>query len=275
MYASQTEMGWDPTMKMIWDGDNHVEPQYDITVQSKEGDVKVFRTIGLISAVGAESIRGRGTRVWQVREVDGDRLKDTVYVLKDAWIDSDRKSEGEVVAQIKKEAETALNPAEMYIVTDCLLTTHIAGPVMLDPDRKDSTIDGRRRTRLIKGNTRKFVLKQARKSPTPSTQPAAIEPAAIGPAATQPPPPQDDSQAPTLKTKLPTPTCRAGSMMPPGAHNESTDEEERKEKPIIYSAKTHYRIVFEEVCEVLHEIKSLQTVLWATDMHRYVAFISP
>lgn len=32
MYASPTEMGWDPTMKMIWDGDNLVEPQYEITV---------------------------------------------------------------------------------------------------------------------------------------------------------------------------------------------------------------------------------------------------
>lgn len=102
-------MGWDPAMKMIWD---HVEPQYDIYVHSKEGLVRVFRTVRLISAVGAESICSRGTRVWMVREVVGDDLSDETYVLKYTWIDSDQLNEGDIIAQIRAGAAAELNETD-------------------------------------------------------------------------------------------------------------------------------------------------------------------
>lgn len=254
MYASTVEMGWDPTMKLLWEGDPHVEPQYEITVQSKEGKARVFRTIELVSAVGAESIRGRGTRVWKVREVDDGELSKDYYVLKDAWVDSDRPSEGEVVAQIEEDAKKELDEREQKILMDCLLTTHIAGSVMLGPDKPDSTIDGRRRTRLIKGNARQFELKRPPKPPNPPV--SAVEHEIT---------PQDvevgATAAPT-KTKPTNSGKRAGSDKPLGDHRES-GEKKTAEKSPVYNSKTHYRIVFKEVCEVLHEIKSLERIVWA------------
>lgn len=219
-------------------------------MQSK---VKVFRKIGLISAVGAETICGRGTRVWKVWEVGEDGLSDKIYVLKDAWIASDRESEDKVVAQIVKEARATLSPSESAILIKCLLTMFIAGPVILGSDRSNSTIDGRKRTRLIEGNACEFISKQSQNPSTPSFQPPA----------TEPPYRQDDSQTSTLETKLSMPICRVGAFGPPGTHHNSPDDKGADPKPAVYSAKYNYCNVFEAVCEVLHEIKSLQTVIWA------------
>ena len=145
-------MGWDPTMICDWDGNPDVEPQYKIKVQSPAtadslSVVKWFRTIKLISAVGAEAIRGRRTRVWRVREIlDDGTLSNKTSVLKDGWVDSDRKYEADMIKDIKKDAET-LDESDQEALTPCLLTPLIAGPVVLDDGTIDSTLDGRRRDR--------------------------------------------------------------------------------------------------------------------------------
>lgn len=191
--------------------------------------------------------------MWQAREVKEDGLGDTVYVLKDAWIDSDRKSEGDVIAQIKEDAQTGLEEEDRKMLLDCLLTTYIAGNVILGPDKPDSTIDGRKRTRLFKSNARKFSLKPTSKSSN-----------SAGAASADPPKRAPSQGTPTLaKTKLKPASKHGGACKPTGDHRESAAEKKSGEEDIVYSSKTHYRIVFKEVCEVLHEVKSLERVVWA------------
>lgn len=75
-------MGLGEGMACIWDGQETTMPQYLITVCSSDYPhaVKQYQTIRLISAVGAEAIQGRGTRMWEVKEVKtrqtGGRIED-------------------------------------------------------------------------------------------------------------------------------------------------------------------------------------------------------
>ena len=72
--------------------------RYDIRVGSS-----VYRTQHLVSNVGAESLRGRGTRVWAVKKLSMDKtLNNEVLVLKDSWIDKDRKREGQILTAIRE-----------------------------------------------------------------------------------------------------------------------------------------------------------------------------
>lgn len=222
-------------MKMIWD---HAEPQYDIYVHSKEGLVRVFGTVRLISAVGAESICSRGTRVWMVREVVGDDLSDETssYGLKDTWIDSDQLNEGEIIAQIKSDAAAELDETDRQRLIDFLLTIFISGDVMVDPGKRDETISEWRRGRLIERNTRQSSIGRSSTTPAPTL---AL---------------QHNEQGVTV-------TC-GGSGRPSEAHPESEDTKKTGEKSISRGSKVHFRIVFKEACSVLHEIKSLGDILY-------------
>ena len=84
---------------------------YIFTIRTKDAEGHFqeaqFKTVDLLSNVGAEALRGRGTRVWMVRRwVDGAETGDAM-VLKDCWIDSDRTREGDIMAQIVEEADAA------------------------------------------------------------------------------------------------------------------------------------------------------------------------
>ena len=86
---------------------------------------RIFRTVELLSSVGAEHLRGRGTRVWKVHEVVGERLSEETYVLKDTWIDSDRMREGHIMAEIRNSA----TKKEKELIEDALLTMEVHGDV--------------------------------------------------------------------------------------------------------------------------------------------------
>ncbi|GJE97411.1 hypothetical protein PsYK624_136280 [Phanerochaete sordida] len=89
LFASEEDLGWDTTIKRH--SPRTVEGpaiQYDIEV----GDT-VYRTQRLISDAGAQLLRGRGTRVWEVRELKDGEETGPSLVLKDVWADEDRDSE--------------------------------------------------------------------------------------------------------------------------------------------------------------------------------------
>ena len=73
------------------------DTQYIIDVRRADDTVCQFITVSVISMVGAEDILGRGTRVWEARELlaDDSQASNTV-VIKDYWIDDDRSREGDV-----------------------------------------------------------------------------------------------------------------------------------------------------------------------------------
>lgn len=246
-------MGWDPTMICDWDSDSNVEPQYKIKVQSADSPstVKWYRTIKLVSAVGAEAIRGRGTRVWRVREIleDG-TLSKAVSILKDVWADSDRMFEADMIQEIKKDAET-LAPSDKDALVPCLLTPAIAGPVIRSDGTIDATVDGRRRDRWYKPEQPRFRLTQvsATPSPTPSVKVSKV--------ASQ----KRKSVKSTKSSRGRRSGTRAGSKRVVGDPRDAAAQEQSSS--IVYGRKIHYRIVFKEDCEVLHEITSLERVVYA------------
>lgn len=75
--------------------------QYDITIRDDSGVSTVYRSIELISDVGAECILSRGTRVWKAVKLGDDPETGRLVAIKDFWIDDDRKSEGEIYQQLR------------------------------------------------------------------------------------------------------------------------------------------------------------------------------
>lgn len=107
----------------------------------------LFKTVNLLSDVGTEAIRGRGTRVWTAEAVSKDGQPyafPPTYVLKDCWIDSDREREGAILQQVRKSAES-LKENGRNILLDALLTVVTYGDVWIDtqgaPDVEEGFYD--------------------------------------------------------------------------------------------------------------------------------------
>lgn len=226
-FASREELGWDPTMRSLWNGVVGSSFQYDITVRDMDTtEEKVYRTEKLISDVGADHIRGRGTRVWKVHQVlaNGGLSKD-VRVLKDVWIDSDRVREGKVINDILSSTEDTEIKAELAAI---LLTKETHGDVYVG-GVVDHTIDGPSRDKYIRNNTTKFFLRH--ESPSSST---------------------DTNTRSTIVIDMPVGSCNDGPAPKP----------KEVAEPIYYHSKFHYRIVFEEECATLHSIKSMRATVF-------------
>ena len=105
MYADETALGWDPTMKRLSPRDYVGDVQYTIECAGV-----TYRTVRLISDIATETIRGRGTRVWEVREVKENSEEDpTPRALKDSWVDADRLCEGKILKAIRDDAKKLSN----------------------------------------------------------------------------------------------------------------------------------------------------------------------
>lgn len=210
-------------MKSLWNGAAESPFQYDITVRDKDTEEdRVYRTEELISDVGADHIRGRGTRVWKVHEVLADGgLSSNLRVLKDAWIDSDRMREGQIMDEILSSTDDPEKKAQLEAI---LLTKETHGDVYVD-GVADHTIEGPSREKYIKNNEVNFSLKHV--SPNASAETASRS---------------------TIVIDMP-----VGSRMEPPA-----PKPEEVADPVYYHSKYHYRIVFKEACSSLHNIVSLR-----------------
>lgn len=210
-------------MKSLWNGVSGSPFQYDITVRELDTtEEKVYRTEELISDVGADHIRGRGTRVWKVHQVLAEgALSTDVRVLKDAWIDSDRVREGKVMNDILSSTD---DPSVKARLAAILLTKETHGDVYVG-GIVDHTIDGPSRDKYIRNNTTKFFLRH--ESPNSST---------------------DTNTRSTIVIDMPVGSCNDGPAPKP----------KEVAEPIYYHSKFHYRIVFEEACVTLHSIKSMR-----------------
>ena len=112
-------------MRIPADVQLRVKNQWDITVhpnvhgEGEEGaeatpggkntrvsDV-TLRTTELISSIGAEGVRSRGTRVWQAQQLDAGKMQPTEVVMKDYWVDSNRIREADIWLKMLEDAPTA------------------------------------------------------------------------------------------------------------------------------------------------------------------------
>lgn len=141
-FADPAAAGWDPSVTLIEPCVEGEPVQYDIVVRSQDTMAeKTFRTKRMISSIAADALRGRGTRVWEVVELDDDEeeIGDTTCALKDAWVDNDRTREGAILDAIRKstkgkpDSRALLEGLNMF-----LLTTVAYGDVYLN-DRVDTT----------------------------------------------------------------------------------------------------------------------------------------
>jgi Fungal protein kinase len=115
-----------------------VPTQFIITVypNNDKKNLRRFRTTKIISSYGAEPLRGRGTRVFGVIEIDThDKEKGSPVVLKDIWIDHDRTREGVILAQLYNQADDN----DKKLVEKHFLTTICHGDVWTASDVLDDT----------------------------------------------------------------------------------------------------------------------------------------
>jgi hypothetical protein len=92
-------LGWDPTVERIYAGEQN---QYKFTV----GD-EVFTTTRELATYGADSMIGRGTRVYEATDAKGKKV-----AIKDSWREIDRQSEGEILEKILASCEKKLGAKE-------------------------------------------------------------------------------------------------------------------------------------------------------------------
>ena len=130
-FADQTSLGFDPTIQ------RHRE-QFVITINpdNDKQSPRRFQTRQIISSSGAESLLGRGTRVFEAVEIDKNgNLNGSPVVLKDTWVDSDRTREGKVLALLHTEAICE----DRKLVEKYFLTTICHGDVWMGLDIRDDT----------------------------------------------------------------------------------------------------------------------------------------
>lgn len=144
-FAEDHELGIDETVTRLNAPDPTRGVQYDIRV----GD-KVYRTQRLISSIGAESMRGRGTRVWEVKEVDakGHEVGDPM-ILKDSWGGKSRPREFDISTAIRNTSTP--HPMLKTLLDNHLLTYVDSWDVTLmtrDGEKEDST-----REVMLRGGT--------------------------------------------------------------------------------------------------------------------------
>ena len=108
MFADMSDLGYDTTMEPVVRSHGLRTGQYDITVRHvASGEEATYRSEQLVSNISAESVRGRATRVWKVRSLDANgEPVGPIKILKDCWIDEDRKREGTILAKISESATT-------------------------------------------------------------------------------------------------------------------------------------------------------------------------
>ncbi|KAF9807203.1 hypothetical protein IEO21_08318 [Rhodonia placenta] len=235
MYAAEHEAGWDPTMRYVrkkngkndeLELDKEDKPRLDIDVQDQNGTVVRYRTIRWLSDDGANGLRGRGTRVWEVCILsdDGEEGVDH-FALKDQWIDADRLREGMIIYKLRN---TKTDDATRDIIDQSLLTVERHGDVYVEGMR-----DHTRHLMTRRGEPHhhyRFKLQQA---------------------------PEDGVEDTT--------TAKLSKQTPAGVGHYQTSAELRTastQKIYTYHPKVHYRIVFKEVCIPIHEITSLKDVFY-------------
>jgi hypothetical protein len=94
------ELGWDPTVERIRDGEGF---QYKFTIGNE-----VFTTTRELATYGADSMVGRGTRVYEATDAEGKKV-----AVKDSWREAGRQSEGEILENILASCAKKLQAEEL------------------------------------------------------------------------------------------------------------------------------------------------------------------
>lgn len=121
--------------------------QYDITLRTAQDELRVYRTISVLSDHTARDVLSRASRVWKaVRLVDGEETGEPV-VLKDSWVDGTREREGDVHAKVMQGILAAGREQEaknLFVTVQAHGDVYVAG----SQDRTPSFLSQRREPSL-------------------------------------------------------------------------------------------------------------------------------
>lgn len=255
MYGAPAAMGWDPTMRLITETD---PPEYCITVNNAAGDTKSYRTLGLMSSIGAEALRGRDTRVWRVAPCHPKTYEitevETEVAVKDCWVDQSRDLEGEVIALLDKLAterittltnqlaglQDATPEKEQPLQEKLEAAEHLKASLILPvihgivrlPD--SAGVSGEKDSTLNRG----VALRDGDGKPAPSER--IFEEKNAGT--------EGDASRERLQGQL------------QGEHRSVWQYLIGRREAVTYESKHHYRIVYPEVCQPLYQIKYLDSI---------------
>ncbi len=207
---------------VIVDANKGKEAQYDITVRSEDGKDRVYRTLKMLSNVGAEAVQGRGTRVWLVVRNTNGQLGTEQVVLKDSWIDHDRMREGRILCEIIGAAHTKeLGPfvRNMFLSVECHGDVYVRG-------RPDHTREVIMRGHRVPAIAPRYSLQRASTLLIKGALSLLVKTGMVG---------------------------NAGLTIRHAA---------RKVEPLDFDDKVHYRIVFKEQCKQIREETSVQKIFF-------------
>ncbi|KAG2091210.1 uncharacterized protein F5147DRAFT_723992, partial [Suillus discolor] len=118
-------LGWDPTVERICDGEVF---QYKFTIEDE-----VFTTTRELATYGADSMVGRGTRVYEAKDAKGKKV-----AVKDSWREAVRQSEGEILKNILASCEKKLQPDELAKAKRHFVEVRLWQDVAIDNTRDET-----------------------------------------------------------------------------------------------------------------------------------------
>ncbi|KAJ3825720.1 hypothetical protein F5880DRAFT_1550310 [Lentinula raphanica] len=260
-FSSLRDLGWDTTMSF-----SHMDSsrrQYNIDVNGHQ-----FTTMEVLSDASADSPLGRATRVWKVKDSAGQ-----TRVLKDVWLETDRKEEHLIVEDILKAAESIkidphldyrgelekrmLKPME-YCRVPVYDKTVEGEPVKHEPDDTDAI--------MLRGydlGSAKLVPVLPDKASIPAPPPSVTHSMA-----------GDRDYIPSSSIRLADGLNTKSEHLEPSVSSpqvtlEQVDQTDAtnvaQRKVVTYSAhhRYHYRVVFEQCATTIYDERNLGNVLSA------------
>ncbi|KAJ3771873.1 hypothetical protein FB446DRAFT_845958 [Lentinula raphanica] len=263
-FSSLRDLGWDTTMSFSH-LDSSSRRQYNIDVDGHQ-----FTTTEVLSDASADSPLGRATRVWEVKDSAGHPR-----VLKDVWLETDRKEEHEIVTDILNSAKSIKLDPDLNINYYEELQKRMLKPiahcrVLVD----DKTVEGE----PVKGQPDETGTIMLRGYDLGSANPVKLLP---NKASIPAPPPSITYSMPGDRDYVPRSSSRLAdgldmksehvdsSVVSPQDTLEQVDQTDAtngaQRKVVTYSGhhRYHYRIVFEQCATTIYDERNLGNVLCA------------
>ncbi|KAF8875853.1 hypothetical protein BD779DRAFT_203594 [Infundibulicybe gibba] len=220
MFSSDEEMGYDPRVTRSMDGSNYI-------YRFEEED-RYFQTRRLIVEHRSLCITGRMTRVWEAIELDREQTHKIggPVVLKDVWLDEAARTEKQIQDEIFGDIHSfPVSKLDSLEDLSDEMRTHLK-EILANDKYKEYFLD------IVceyQGETTKPL------APSASPEHGLFDP----PPSTPPPSPPVTCQYPCNPALVLPGVCRA---------------------PWRYVPRRQYRLVYNQVCEALHDLDSLQVI---------------
>ncbi|KAF9067461.1 hypothetical protein BDP27DRAFT_914540 [Rhodocollybia butyracea] len=145
--APHADLGFDITMRLVC-MDAERRPVYEIDVVDVNGSTRTFRTVCVLTDHSADYVYSRASRVWKVVGLPcpGGTPSDNFFVLKDCWIELDRRREHTSLADLRSRLKG--DPRLKHFLT--VVTACVVQASTLDKNGINPIHGGRRETKKRK-----------------------------------------------------------------------------------------------------------------------------